>query len=186
MYCDIISTNLSVSKVRYGKTSAERMKKLREKRKADPEYDTEKFKEKERKRIARYRNIRKEKRSQQEIEEYRKNERLRKRKQREKQKEVAEKYDGQLSSNIKSARKRKARNNKVTRDEINNLKLRVKLFSNENRRLKRKLNSSVQSEVVEQFEDSSSSTDPESALLANLPPSAKSMSQKKIVLAFTC
>ena len=30
-----------------GKTSAERMKKLREKRKADPEYDTEKFKEKE-------------------------------------------------------------------------------------------------------------------------------------------
>ena len=70
----------------------------------------------------------------------------------------------------------------MTRDEINNLKLRVKLFSNENRRLKRKFNSSVQSEVVEQSEDSSSSTDPESALLANLPPSAKSRARKRLSL----
>ena len=38
-----------------GKTSSDEMKKLQHKRKADPEYNKEKFKEKERKHIVKYR-----------------------------------------------------------------------------------------------------------------------------------
>lgn len=38
-----------------GKTSSDGIKKLQHKRKADPEYNKEKFKEKERKRIVKYR-----------------------------------------------------------------------------------------------------------------------------------
>ena len=149
-------------------TSAERMRKLRQKRQVDPEFDKEKFKEKERKRINKIRQKNRLKRTSKDVEESKTYERLRKRKQRE-IKRKKDKVDGRRVSNIKNGRRRREEQKVKDKNEISNLKLKVKLFTNENRRLKRKLN------------DSCASSD--SSILNSVSPSAKKRAKKRLSLS---
>ena len=150
-------------------TSAERMKKLRQKRREDPLFDEEKFKEKERKRINEIRKKKNRlKRTSKEIEESRTYERLRKRKQRE-LKRNKEKVDKRKVSNIRNGRRRREEQKLRDKNEISNLKLKVKLFTNENRRLKRKMNESCASS--------------DSSILDSVSPSARKRAKKRLLLS---
>ena len=120
-------------------TSAERMRRLRERRKEEDGFDITLHHEKERVRISQIRKKQKkiregDKKKQDEHKQY---ERLRKRRQRELKKN-ASKNDKRAIANIKAGQLRRRKNNKAKEHQVKKLQLEVQMFSNECRRLKRK------------------------------------------------
>ena len=166
-------------------TSAERMRKLRERRSKQEDYDHEKFKEKERKRIANYRLKRKKEveKSKHKLEEQRRKERVRKQIQRQ-AKKGNKKQDGRISANAKSGRKRADRRKKTTNEKIDNLTLKVKLFKNENRRLKRRILENVENvDDISEDNDTLNTDSEDSVLLSSVSPSAKLRAKKRLSLS---
>jgi len=161
-------------------TSTERMRKLRQRRKEEEDFDLEFHREKERKRVAgirkkqKVRNINESKQ-----EEYRLYERLRKRKQRERKRQDKGNIDGRIESNYKKGRSTRIKNSKDKENQMKRLHLKVKFVTNENRRLKRRLNSTPQSE--EDYEASASCS--ESSFMSALSPSAKRRTTKRLSLS---
>ena len=117
-----------------GKTSAERMHALRARRAADPNFDKEEHDKGERLRLQ---GIRKKQQIEREKDpdkqrQYREKEKLRKRKQR-----AANKITPVVDNKRRDKRRRST--NKKKDRAIETLTTKVRLFSNENRRLKRKI-----------------------------------------------
>ena len=121
-------------------TNAERMTKLRESRKEEDGFDIKLHHEMERVCIAEIRKKQKkiregEKRKQDEHKQY---EKLRKRRQSELKKN-ASKNDKRAVANIMEGQLCRRKNNKAKEHQVKKLQLQVKMFSDECRRLKRKL-----------------------------------------------
>ena len=165
-------------------TSAERMKKLRDKRKADPEYDEEKEREKERERM---RKIRLKKKNTPKDDSVLKAERAwetaRKRDYRKRQKQKAEleasesSADGRQVANKKRGVKERRANLKKSIDKI-------KLFSNNLRKLKRQ-NKKLLAQLPSTSPTSSSPDTPDNILLDAVSPGAKRRAKRKLKLDTT-
>ena len=161
-------------------TSTERMRKLRQRRKEEEDFDLEFHREKERRRVADIRKKQKEVRNINESkqEEYRSYERLRKRKQRERKRQDKGNIDRRIESNYKKGRSTRIKNSKDKENQIKRLHLKLKFVTNENRRLKRRLNSTPQSEDYE-----ASTSCSESSFMSALSPSAKRRATKRLSLS---
>ena len=152
-------------------TSTERMRKMREKRKNDPNYDVEKERENERERI---KNLRAKKKLMPKddatLKAEKEKEKIRKRNYRKRQKQQVEEsgssVDGRQAANKKRGVKDRRKNLKKTVDKI-------KLFSNNIRRLKRQ-----NKNLMAQLPESSPSPSPspgarDSVMLNAISPAAK-------------
>ena len=127
--------------------------------------------EKERVRIAEIRKKQKkitegDKKKQDEHKQYK---RLRKRRLCELKKN-ASKNDKRAVANIKAGQLHRRKNNKAKEHQVKKLQLQVKMFSNECRQLKRKLNSTPQNKYLD---DSSNFSDTSSTFMTALSPAAK-------------
>lgn len=91
-------------------------------------------------------------------EEHKQFERLRKRRQQGKKKNNVSKNDGRAGANVKTGQICRKQNKKATEQEVKKLKMKVKMFSNKFRRLKRKLNSTPQNEDLQDVSSSCSDT----------------------------
>ena len=161
------------------KTSAERMRKLRLKRKEDVLIDQEEEKRKERERIRKYRVERKERmlRNESKLKEEREKERLRKKEFRSRKKKES---NGKSGSGGKGSMNKK-RGEKVRRNYNKTIKRqadKIKMFENTVRRLKRKkqiLSKSI--EDTEPLSSGPSEQETSSILLSVVSPSAKKKSK---------
>ena len=139
--CDNDETEVICPKKNQDK-SKERVRKYREKRRTDDKFDMEKYHEKERERI---KNLRKRQKMERRIDEklherYKEMERLRTKKYREKIKEMKEmKMNKYLVANKKKGKKLRRSHNIEKETKIKDLELKIKMLTNQNRRLKRSL-----------------------------------------------
>ena len=168
-----------------GKPGKERMKELRQRRKDDASFDIEGHKEKERKRIASLRKKQKAQRSQDPelMSMYREKEKLRKREQRLKTKNRRDQNLNRSEVNKRLGIKRRRKHQETKNGEIKKLELKVKMFENLNRRLKRRLNKT--NEVSSSQESFSDAITASSVVLDCVSPSAKKRAIRRIKLSNT-
>ena len=166
---------------------AERVRKHRETKRNNENFDIEKHREMERKRSAKLRKLKKEERERKNdlIKEYRYKERLRKRKQRADIKhkkqamiEESKRKHSRLYANKATGRKlkRKLRTEKEEKNKY--LEFKVKMFKNANRKLKRKFDAiNLQYNALENMSnhssDGSNEVTPASSILESVSPCAK-------------
>ncbi|CAL4091766.1 unnamed protein product [Meganyctiphanes norvegica] len=186
------------SKQKKNNNSTERMRKHRDRKRHNENFDIEKHREMERKRITKLRKSQKEERERDNdsLMKYRSKERLRKREQRAeikkkvqeiKQKEESKRKKSRAYVNKGIGRNLKRRFRAEKEEKIKDLEFKVKMLKNANRNLKRKLGTtSLESNVVENIlyhsSDDSNEGSPTSSILESVSPTAKKRALRRLKL----
>ena len=152
----------------------------RNKREGEEGFDKAKHREDERKRVAKIREKQKEERKlNKEMDNmYREKEILRKREQRKRKKlsEMKSKSSSITERNRKIATRKRKNNIYRLKGDREGLLLKVKMFTNENRRLKRKLNSPM----IEESSENEKEVDVSKEILQNVSPAGKKRALKRL------
>lgn len=178
----------SRTEIKLKTSSAERMRKLRERRRQDPEFNIKKYHEEESKRIAKLRFVQKKKRNEDPylLDEYRKKERMRKQEQRKIKTNSTLKIRKINAHKGRYQRRRKSSKDK--NEIINDLQFKVKVLINQNRRLKRKSpsvtpESPISNETsAHSIDETTPSTSAASVLIGSISPSSKKRARRRLKL----